>query len=154
MEVLYPFHPFLYRRESPFTLSPFCYVQILSSKAFLTYCPGIASFNFWSSISVHFLYLPIASLFHLHLIQRIFLFSNLNIFLFFSAYSAPHLCLADNLHHVSLPLFPRTLLFTDNILHYNGVQNSGTIKTEENVWVSSLLVLLFPVCTESQREEE
>lgn len=140
VEFLYSFHPFLHRRESPSTLSSFYYALILHFKAFLTYCPRIASSNFCLLISVHFLYLPIASFFHLHLIQRIFLFSNLNIFLLFSAYSAPQLCLANNLHHVIFFLFfPHTLLSTDNIMHYNGVQNSGTTKSLDVLSSSSFI---------------
>lgn len=58
-----------------------------SSKAFLNCCPRMASSNFYFPVSALILYLPIVSFFHLHLIQGIFLFSNLNTFLFFSALS-------------------------------------------------------------------
>lgn len=57
VEFLYLFCLFLHRRESPSTLLSFCYARILSSKAFLTYCPEIASSNFWFSMSVHFIFL-------------------------------------------------------------------------------------------------
>lgn len=123
-------------------LPPYLFSTILyssSSKALLNCCPRMASSNFYFPVSALILYLPIASLFSPAPHPRNFPFRQSQHFpVFLSLEPAPHLCLTNDLYHLFffLTLFPFILLSTDDVMHSNCVQNSGTIKTQEEVWMS------------------
>lgn len=110
----------------------------------------MASFIFYFLVSFHLLYLPMASFFTCTSSKE---FSFSPVSSTFSCSSQPWACSSSLSHQIFtilfFNLFPFILLFTDDIVHSNSVQNSGTIMTEEEVWMSAPLV-----CSESQTEIE